>query len=184
MNSPNQLYFLSLIPPEPLREEVRQLKLEMKQRFGAKHALKSPAHLTLQMPFRRPEIVEERLISSLEEVAKNLIPFKIELSGFDFFEPRVIFIRVEEHVPIQEVHAALRKPLLDSLDLSEKELTQKVHPHMTIATRDLTEDNFYKARAEFEQRNFEAAFTARSLFLLKHNGKYWDIIEEIDFRRA
>lgn len=184
LNQPNQLYYLSLIPPEPLREEVRMLKLEMKDRFGAKHALKSPAHLTLQMPFRRPELVQEGLIVSLKETASGLKPFSLKLSGFDFFEPRVVFIKVVEHLQVQSVHASLRQPLVNSLQLTEKELTQKVHPHMTIATRDLTEDNFYRAKPEFEQREFDAEFTVQSLFLMKHNGKFWDIYREFEFAQT
>ena len=47
------LYFIALIPHTGLREEIREIKERMRDEYGAGHALKSPAHITLQMPFKR-----------------------------------------------------------------------------------------------------------------------------------
>ena len=47
------LYFIALIPGKELKEKVRAVKERMKADYNAGHALKSPAHITLQMPFKR-----------------------------------------------------------------------------------------------------------------------------------
>jgi hypothetical protein len=53
---------------------------------------------------------------------------------------------------------------------------------MTIATRDLKEPAFEKAWPEFSKRSFENSFTAKSLYLLKHNGKFWEWFREYPFK--
>lgn len=178
----SNLYFIALIPDENIREEVRLLKEEISERYGAKHALKSPAHITLQRPFRRMEVQEEKLIRTLKEFAAVQKDFKIRLSGFDRFEPRVIFIKISEHKRLKKIHFDLKEVLLKELDFQEKEISKNMHPHMTLATRDLEPDYFYKAWAEFKDRGFEADFWVKSIFLLKHNGKYWDIFKEFPFQ--
>ena len=176
-----ELYLIALVPHEELRERVKELKLEMKERFHASHALKAPAHITLQMPFRREENEESRLTSGLERFSSRCEPFNIILNGFDAFPPRVLFIKVGNHEPIEDLHSDFQTFLREELNFSEKEIMDRFHPHMTIATRDLSKKMFHKAWPEFQERKFEAVFTANSLHLLKHNGKNWDLFREFEF---
>jgi len=175
------LYFIALIPHMELREQIDILKKEMQERFNAKHALKSPAHITLQMPFRIHKNAEVSLIEILEKAATNQNTFELKLSGFDCFSPRVIFVKVVNHDPIIPVHEKLICLLRENLELGEKVLSPNIHPHMTIATRDLSPENFKLAWNEFKNKVFEGSFLCKSLFLLKHNGKQWDIYREFQF---
>ena len=76
---PSYLYLVALLPPPPVRERVRELKEEMRHRFRAGHALKSPPHITLQMPFRLDSQDESHLISLLERFASGQAPFPVDL---------------------------------------------------------------------------------------------------------
>lgn len=181
--SKKQLYFIALIPPPELREAVKALKEEMKSRFGAQHALKSPAHLTLQMPFRWKESEEAFLLASLKGFAAQQQPFQINLSGFDCFPPKVIYIRVENHRPIIQLHEQLKVHLIESLGFTPEQVNSRFHPHLTIATRDLRKSSFREAWAEFESRKFTVSFEAESLFLLKHTGRFWEIYRAFIFDR-
>ncbi|UOB19162.1 2'-5' RNA ligase family protein [Abyssalbus ytuae] len=175
------LYFIALIPPETLCEEIKNLKEEMRSRFNTKHALKSPAHITLQMPFKRPVKDENEIVNQLRDFASLQSTFHIGLKGFDCFKPRVIFIKIENHLPIIKLHKQLNQLLKKELDFKDNELTAKIHPHITIATRDLSIDGFKNAWPEYDKRDFKRLFTVKSLFLLKHNGKSWDIYKEFPF---
>jgi 2'-5' RNA ligase len=177
-----ELYLIALIPPEELRDAIRQLKEEVKGKFNAKHALKSPAHITLQMPFKKAPDQEAYTIEALEQLAALQSPFPVGLSGFGCFTPRVIFVKVENHLPIIELHASLNRVLTEELNFKPNEVMPTIHPHVTIATRDLTEIAFSKAWEGFKERTFNASFEANSLFLLKHNGKFWDIYREFLFK--
>ena len=182
MTSEKSLYLIALVPDEDLRAGIRSLKEEMKRRFGASHALKSPAHITLQMPFRRPSSFEPELCQSLESLANRQGVFELPLKGFDCFPPRVLFVKVQNQQAVQSLHSQLQKVLKETFGFSEQELGFRFHPHMTIATRDLTQEAFRKAWPEFADRTFEAIFQVKSLFLLKHNGKTWDCHREFPFQ--
>lgn len=176
------LYFIALVPPEDLREEVKALKEGMKVRFHAKHALKSPAHITLQMPFKRSAEDEPFIIRTLADFAVQQFSFPIILSGFDSFAPRVIFIKIKNPQPIKSLHSKLNTLLLHTLHFDKNEINSQLHPHMTIATRDLKKATFTVAWSEFQHREFIATFSAKSLCLLRHNGNHWEIYHEFPFQ--
>ena len=176
-----KLYFIALIPHEEIQSQVYLLKQEMMTCFKAKHALKSPAHITLQMPFKRNTSLEEEIQSKLHSFASKQFPIEIQLSNFGAFTPRVIYINVADHEPIIILHSNLKKFLSSELKFDSDEISSRFHPHMTIATRDLTKKNFNAAWGEFEDRKYEGTFIANSLYLLKHNGKFWDIHREFPF---
>ncbi|MEX0646811.1 MAG: 2'-5' RNA ligase family protein [Balneolaceae bacterium] len=178
---PKPLYFIALVPGSDIRKKIRELKEEMKERFDSKHALKSPAHITMQKPFRREEDREPELIQSLEDLASKQQPFRLDLEGFGAFPPRSIFVNVEDHESIQNLHQKLKQLLSEQFNFTEKEIQPKVYPHMTIATRDLNREAFQKAWPEFKEREFQDVFEVKRLFLLRHNGKDWDIYKEFPF---
>jgi len=175
------LYFIALIPVPGLRKEIRSLKDEIKTVTGAKKALNSPAHITLQRPFKRIIEFEEKLISKLKLFAEAQYPFTVSLSGFDCFEPRVIFVAIQNSKEIQKLHTELNSFLLDYLDFETKEINTNIHLHITIATRDLNKNIFHKVWPRYKDRKFNRKFTVKSIFLLEHNGKSWDVIQEFLF---
>lgn len=175
------LYLIALVPGEELRETVRQLKLEMQKKYCAGHALKSPAHITLQMPFRRRETDEAEMKTILTDFSLAQRPFDVHLDGFDCFRPRVIFINVKDAEPIVHLHQALNKILVEELNLLPGDINRDIHPHMTIATRDLSKEAFFTAWPDYKKRNFEATFPGDRLTLLKHNGRHWEIDEHFPF---
>lgn len=178
------MYFIALIPPEEFCERIRLLKLEIAVKYGAKHALKLPAHITLQIPFRIPDKDEFRLVELLKDFASKQQRFKIKVSGFRKFSRRVIFADVETKQPVIELHERLQKLLAPHLGLKYQEKTNKIHPHFTLASRDLDHRIFHLAWADFKDREFQGSFQATSIFLLKHNGKSWDTFKEFKFLKC
>lgn len=175
------LYFIALVPKHKLREEIKSFKIEIEERFQAKHALKLPAHITLKMPFNITKEVEPLLIKSLQELADRINVFHVELSGFDCFKSGVIFVKCADHKPIIEVHNKLEKVFFQKLGIPKNEDPSRSYPHMTVATRDLSAEVFREACAEFKNREFNATFEAESFFLFKHNGKTWDVHRRFRF---
>ncbi|MEN8187723.1 MAG: 2'-5' RNA ligase family protein, partial [Bacteroidota bacterium] len=169
-------------PHSALRNEIRSLKEEIKKYTGAKKSLNSPAHITIQRPFRKDSEFEVKLINDLQLFAAKQKSFTVNISGFGCFEPRVIFIDVLVSKEIQELHTGLNSVLLDQLGFENKEINKNIHPHITIATRDLSKSAFDKVWPSYQKRKFDTEFTVKSIFLLKHNGKFWDVIQEFSFR--
>lgn len=89
------LYLIALLPPKEILNEIRLLKEEIKAGFAVSHALKLPAHITLQRPFRVYEEKEKELVGNLSGFSGNHEAFLVELQGFGTFPPRVIFVKMK-----------------------------------------------------------------------------------------
>jgi 2'-5' RNA ligase len=180
-NKKVSLYFIALIPDENLRDQIRGIKERIRNEYGAGHALKSPAHITLQMPFKRSSSDEAVISQALRKLASGEKSFNINLDGFGAFAPRVIFIKITEPDRVMALHSRLKEVLLAELHFSQEEILKEVQPHITVATRDLTKTAFREVWPELKDEDFRASFDVHSIFLLKHNGRSWDIFGEFNF---
>lgn len=181
MNDRMNLYFIGILPPRELRERVYKLKEEMKVRFRAGHALKSPAHITLQKPFKRLTAGEAKIAEALRFFSMAEHRFTVDLDGFSCFAPRVIYINIIDTEPVVSLHKRVMNMLLTELNFDRVEIMKTVQPHITIATRDLSPEAFNEAWPEFQNREFKGSFDVNSFFLLKHNGMNWDVYREFNF---
>ncbi|WP_081212106.1 2'-5' RNA ligase family protein [Salegentibacter sediminis] len=172
------LYFIAILPPETLSQSIKELKLELAKKYHSRHALKLPAHITLQVPFKMAAAKEEKLKKLLEDFAAQQQAFQVETEGFGRFSRKVLFIGIAKNPALQELHHKLQKYLDKALHLKENEKGRNFHPHFTLATRDLSYQNFEPAWKELQDRKFRASFIANSLVLFKHNGKSWDSFGE------
>ncbi|CAL65725.1 2'-5' RNA ligase family protein [Christiangramia forsetii] len=172
----NPLYFIALLPPENIRAEIENFKVTIKEKFQVEHALKLPAHITLQIPFRASKEQEAVLFQKLAAFSEEIAPFKIDLEDFGRFAKNVIFIKLKDHEPFIQLHSELQKTIRSFINLKSHEIPSKIHPHITIAVRDLKRSNFHPIWNEFEHREYKNSFMSGNLVLLKHNGKTWDII--------
>ena len=77
-------YFLAIMPPTEIEQRIYSLKQEVAEKFNSKAALRSPAHITLHMPFLWKEAKEVRLVDKLVQATK-LKNFNLLLDGFAAF---------------------------------------------------------------------------------------------------
>lgn len=179
MSSVVAKFFLAIIPPEPILGEVMALKEYFSLHHRSKGALRSPAHITLHMPFDWTEKKVEKLKKALTLFSSGQKPVKITLSNFGCFAPRVIFIRVEhsqELLELQKKSDTFFKTELNVFSAAYRDLP--FHPHMTVAFRDIRKEEFTAAWKIFENKKFEASFTADSIALLRHDGLKWNVFEQ------
>lgn len=175
-----QLYFIAIVPPEPVYSEVLQLKQHFKERYNTKAALNSPPHITLHMPFKWKEAKENELLEALQAFVTSQKPFEIKLNNFSVFEPRVMFIDVVKDENLESLQKRLKRFCKMELNLFNADYKEMAfHPHVTLAFRDLKKPEFYKAREEFKDKKFETSFTVNSIALLKHDTKEWTVLKEL-----
>lgn len=179
MSSPSCLFFVALVPPITIQEEVTAIQQDFAHRFNSRHALKSPPHITLQSPFKLVPDQETVLKTGLSEFAIAHYPFHIALSGFGAFGHRVIYINVIKNSELLNLNSQLTDHLKHSLNILDKpDYKTSFHPHITVAFKDLTRQNFRQAWQEFQHRSIEYEFTAQALTLLRHNGHHWEINQQ------
>lgn len=184
MSMNHDLYFIALIPPEPLREQIQQLKLEVAEKFESSHSLNAPPHITLISPFRISHDKISGLQSILKVYAQGHYPFRVQLKNFATFPPRVIFIDVKITDTLRQFQSKLEQIIRTDYAFGYNYQERPFHPHVTLAFKDLSKENFYKAWDEFEDRNINEDFLAARLHLLKHNGEVWEISSSYPLKKS
>ena len=176
------LYFLAIIPPEPLRTKLHELKTEVAKNYNSKAALRSPPHITVHMPFQYSPKKESRLIRVLTEFCSNQDTFRLCLDGFGAFPPRVLYVSVEANVDLTNLQRQLCETMARRFNVHNANYRDRpFHPHITIGFRDLKKSNFLRAWEHYGAQDFESEFEATELTLLKHSGAIWEEHDRFKF---
>ena len=173
-------YFLAIIPPDPIQSGCQKIKEYFQEKYQSKGALRSPAHITLHMPFQWKEKKEDKLFSLLAQTT-NEEKFTLVFDGFGAFPPRTIFIKNKKNQELMDFQERLARYAKRNMNLFNATHNRGYHPHMTVAFRDLKKDKFFEAWAEFEHKPFDHEFEVNSFWLLKHDGKRWNPYREFQF---
>ncbi len=176
MGKSKSLLFVAIVPPQNIQDQVTEIKEYFAAKYNSAHALRSVPHITLQPPFQWPNEKLVVLENSLQEFVQGYSTFPIILSGFAAFPPRVIYVNVlktPELLKIQEDLILFTETTFGIVHPPSK--SRNFSPHVTVAFRDLTKQNFRLAWQEFQERSLNFEFTASQLTLLIHNNQRWDI---------
>lgn len=172
-------YFLAIVPDEPLKDAITDLKEQLRASFGIKYALKSPPHITLKMPFVHSENKEVELVKSLRKFFEQEKSFSLSLGRIGSFGNRVAFMKVKyppELLFCQQRLIAFSKTVLKkSIELSDT----NYHPHLTLAYRDVKKDQFEQVLEYLKGNSVKGSFNVHQVYLLKKVDGFWRIIEEI-----
>lgn len=175
-------YFIGLLPPPEIQAQVNRFKQDFADRFASRKAQNSPPHITLFPPFAWQPEQEAALEAVLAAFAQAHPPLSMQLNGFGAFVPRVIYVHVVNSPELNQLQQALMVHLeqkLGIVDLKAKHRPFK--PHLTIAFRDLTKQNFRAGWEEYQHKSFNHVFMASGLTLLLHNGRFWEAKSEFAF---
>ena len=180
MAKDQSLYFIAIMPPSNISDEVTRFKQDFVTRFNARAALKNMPHITLKAPFIFPRVHHEQTLCWFENMQITVPSFKQELRDFDAFHNRrsaVIFVKPVMNVFLDRLQKQVLKNFGETYsheNILKQELDFK--PHMTIAYRDLQPNLFKEAWKEYETKKYAAGFDVNNFRLLQHNGKAWNII--------
>lgn len=174
-------YFLAVVLPSPSQREVMAFKEYVKEHFDSKAALRSPAHITLHMPFewklKREDILVETLHNFHFSQAVN-----VELKNFNHFEDRVVYVDVLPNQQLEKLQRSLVLHVKQTLSITnEADNRRGFHPHATIAFRDLNKAKFRETWNYFQDRSYHAQFQTKIFHLLKHSPGRWDVFKEFHF---
>ena len=177
---PENLFFIAVVPPPSISKEVLALKEAMAVNYGSKHALKSPAHITLIPPFWWDIDLKTEFCNDLKMQMSFQQPFEIRLIDFGCFKPRVIFVNVKSNLMLANLQERLQDHLKKTYSLVSDR--RSFRPHMTIAFKDLKPRSFYRAWEHFRKRKYGSSFVCSSIFLLMHEKGRWLVVEEFPFK--
>lgn len=165
------MYYIALLAPDEINSEILKWKYFFRDNFGCVAALKSPAHITLTPPFWMKTELENDLINFTTDFSIYRKAFSIRLSNFSVFKPKVIFVDVLKNEKLELLHSDFNNALLQEEKYPLKKDETIFHPHLTLATRDLSKKNFEIAWKIFASKQYEAEWTVAGISLLRHNKK-------------
>jgi 2'-5' RNA ligase len=158
-------YLLVLNPPEDLWQKIMKIKEGFAEKYKNEIAKFTKPHITLTN-WVSLELMEERMMQRLQNIAMGITPFKVELKDYGSFPSHTIFINVVSKVPIQ----SLVREMKQAQRLMTLNRENKPHfietPHLSIC-RKLKPWQYEEGWLEFSNRQFTGRFIADNMLLLK-----------------
>ena len=170
------MYFIAIVAPEEINQQVLKWKNLFKERYECSVALKSPAHITIVPPFWMNEELENDLINSIREFSITKTKFEITLKDFEAFKPKVIFVDVVKSEVLNDLYRSFANYIFKENKFPIKKDDWPFHPHVTLATRDLYKKAFQETWEIFSKKKYDALWIVNGISLLRHNQKNWDVI--------
>lgn len=176
-----KIYFIALLPTAEVGKEIIRLKQEFAAHYESRRALKVLPHITMQTPFTTGALIEQELRQGLTDFAATMPSFEIRLDGFGGVlqnHRKVLFINVLKNEGITRLHQEMVSFLRRDFGFSPMLARHGFNPHISLAFRDITEDEFAEALAEYSQKDYSASFRVRNLYLLRHTGSSWEVLQK------
>ncbi|MXN91240.1 hypothetical protein GR160_08360 [Flavobacterium sp. Sd200] len=176
----HSLYFIAIIPPDDVCTEVDAFRNDFKNNYNSRAALKNVPHITLKAPFEAAPKQHSTILDWFGNLNIKTEPFSIDLQNFGAFDnPKNPVIYVKPL--LTDNLTQLQKEIITAFELSFPDTTLHYHerhfaPHLTIAFRDLSYEQFKKAWTIYSNKHYTAQFAVNHLCLFKHNGTAWQVI--------
>lgn len=177
-------YFIAIVPEGEIQDAVTGLKYQLKEEFGLKYALKSPAHITVKMPFLYNENKEAKLMHLLDIFFREEEPLKIGLNGFENFRERVIYIRVKYPPALIQMQRRLAAFCKEKINLSIELSDHNYKPHMTVAFQDLKKSRFSEYMEYLNTNIFKYEFMVHKMAILKKNDYKWEVYKTFSLKKS
>ncbi|MEB2782547.1 2'-5' RNA ligase family protein [Algoriphagus sp. C2-6-M1] len=174
-----QKYFLALVPEGEFQEQVTKLKLEIRNRYQAKYALKSPAHITVKMPFSYNEAKEDKLIERLGGFISKYPSMILTIKGVKTFGERVIYLEVEAGQELYGFQQELKTFCKRELNLVDELSDRNFHPHVTIAFKDIKKSQFQNILQFSSEMNLTQKLLMSDVMLMKRVDGVWLVHKKI-----
>lgn len=175
-------YFIALIPHEAVSGEVTGFKNDFAANYKSSKALRTMPHITLKAPFKLEAREHNNLLQWFSGIRPMAEAFTVELEDFGSFNNKnnpVIYVK-PVMTPVLE---RLQKSIITAFEHSYPKISipyteRTFHPHMTIAFRDLTPEQYDRAMDVYQHKKYSAAFRADRFYLLQHDDEKWNVIAE------
>jgi len=171
------LFFLAILPPKEVRDEIRVWQNWVAENFQVKAALGSPPHITIYPPVRWPLAGLSAWKNTLARFAKGMPKIPVTMQGFHHFGEQVVYADVEQSPALMHFRKSFMEYWTQSLGAKSPIHADSYHPHITLAFRNLTPVSFKGIWEKFASLAYNRKFSAGDLVLLKHLSPGWEIEE-------
>jgi len=172
-------YFIGLIPPEYLSNYITGVKQHLADNYNSKAALNQPPHITLVPPFELDKSKEENLYQLINSSLKDTYPFLLTLENYGSFKKKVIYMDVVPNNQLNKLASILSEVLQEQGLIKPSEF--EYHPHITVAFKDLTKENYELVWKEYKDKKVYFNWDINRVSILKYVDKQWVVLRDISF---
>lgn len=168
------LRLIALLPPDPLSALVRTEQERIAATWGPHHALRTPPHITIIPPIEIPADEIDDLEQIAVEIARDHSAFSLRLRGYGAFPPRVVFMKPMPSEALDNLYRDWRTRLEEKMPSILARYPEKPYrPHMTLAHRDVTDDQFHEMWMHYGERRLDITFKVKAFSILDGTPTGW-----------
>ena len=157
-------YLLVLDPHEELRNRIEKSRKELVDGY---HIIQPPPgrpNVSL-VRFSATQMMEERIIHRLQQIAMEEKPFVVELKDFGSYPMHAIFIRIANQQRVLELIKNLKSARL-LMKAAGEDPHFLLDPQIALAGR-IPKEKYLEAMKEYLHKKFTGRFLADAFLLLK-----------------
>ena len=176
-------YLLVLNPHEELRNKIMDVKTTFYEKYKTESARWGKPYVTLAN-YLQYEMMEERVVNRLHQVAMGFPPIKVELKDYGSFPSHTIYINITSKLPVQSLVKQIRTEAQRLMKLNDDHKPHFImEPHLTVAGR-LEPWQYEKAWLEYSHKHFTGRFIADGMLLLKRlaGEMKYEIVQRFEFQ--
>ena len=176
-------YLLVLNPHEELRNKIMDVRTAFYEKYKVENARWGKPYITL-VNYLQYEMMEERVVNRLHQVAMGFPPIKVELKDYGSFPSHTIYINITSKVPVQSLVKQIRTETQRLMKLNDEHKPHFImEPHLTVA-RKLEPWQYEKAWLECSHKHFTGRFIADGMLLLKRlaGEMKYEIVQRFEFQ--
>ena len=154
--------WIGIVLPRKFYNRIKKVQKDVSKKYDVYSSLGSQIgpHITIiyQPNVRIGNFY--KIKKTVEEIVKNQTQFCINVNGFAGFTNNVVYVKVVESRELRKLH----KMIFNSVNKFGKiKVYRKYKPHITIAFRDLSDDNFRKIHQEYIKKKISFKFTVKEI---------------------
>lgn len=175
------LYFVAIEPQAALFQKIKGIQRDFSKRFQAEKAYRNFPHITIVPPFMHDEKNESEVVGHFLKATPLSSPFTVKLNGYGSFDHKkhpVIFIKPEASEALNEIYRVFAR-FMDCF-----QFVRNFHPHVTVAYRDLSYENYDKAWKEYAALSFNENFEVSRIGLYKHYEQKWNLLATKELKKS
>lgn len=177
-------YLIIALPYAEIGEEVKQIKKDFFQAYGAYPGQNSCGHIRL-VSFFQFEEREERILGAIQSVLDQISSFEVFLDGFGFDgRRRDVYLDVLNKDSLRDLYHLLRLALFDQL-VSLAFLNPNYDPKLMIG-QGFSPLQFLNAIKAYEQKPYANHFRISRLHVLKRKApfKVWESLTALPLAKT
>jgi len=162
-------FWVGIVLPNKTCKKLFRIEKEISEKYKTYYSLKSRIglHLTLTYQGNIKEGNLEKIEKAVNEISETTKSFEVEIKGIRrFCKNRFIYAKI---IKSKELNDLYKKLFCRLSEFGKIRPLRIFKPHITLAYKDITEENFNEAFKEFKDKKISYEFKVNKLYLAKSN---------------